>query len=180
MEGVVIRAARRDDAAAIAGVHVRAWLSAYRGMLDDEILDAQSVAERERLWVDVLGRPTVRGLPLTRVAVRGQRLLGFCSALALDDDADATIGGLYLEPGHLRGGIGSALLAAVLGELARADLTDVALWVLADNRGAIAFYERLGFVDDGSRNLYRGAPELRMRASLASSVSISPNPTQEL
>jgi len=180
MHDLVIRDARPQDAAQIAGVHVRAWQSAYRGLIADEILDAQRVADRERLWSDVLGRPVVRGLPLTRVAIGGLTLLGFCSAIAHDDDADATIGALYLEPAHLRGGIGSALLAAVLQTLAAEGRTDVVLWVLEGNLGAIAFYERFGFAADGSRDLYQGAWEIRMRASLASSVSVSPNPTQEL
>jgi ribosomal protein S18 acetylase RimI-like enzyme len=180
MNGIIIREARPEDAAQIAGVHVRSWQAAYRGMIADEILDAQSVADRERLWADVLGRPVIRGLPLTRVAIDGRTVLGFCNAVAHDDDADATIAAMYVEPGHLRGGIGSGLLAAVLQGLAEARLTDVVLWVLEDNRGAISFYERFGFVADGDRDLYKGAWEVRMRACLASSVFVSPNPIQEL
>src|ERR1700761_8473589 len=35
----IIRDATVADAAAIAGIHIRAWQAAYRGMLADEILD---------------------------------------------------------------------------------------------------------------------------------------------
>jgi acyl dehydratase len=41
--------------------------------------------------------------------------------------------------------------------------------VLAANHGARAFYERFGFGDDGGRERFEGASEIRMRTSLASS-----------
>ena len=52
--GTVIRAATATDAAAIAGIHVRSWQSAYRGMIDDDILDGLSVAGRTADWTERL------------------------------------------------------------------------------------------------------------------------------
>jgi ribosomal protein S18 acetylase RimI-like enzyme len=178
---ISVRDADPGDAAAIAGVHVRSWQTAYRGMIDDEGLDEQSVARRESDWRERL-RATVAAetIPFTLVAELGDAVCGFCHVSRLDADAEATIGALYVEPGHLRAGIGSALLGVALGRLRDAGRDDVVLWVLEANHAARAFYERFGFVADGGRETFRGAPELRMRVSLASSVSVSPNPTQEL
>jgi GNAT superfamily N-acetyltransferase len=161
-----IRAATVADAVAIAGIHIRAWQAAYRGMLADEILDGQSLAERTSVWSERL-----RGgaeLPFTLVAESAGQVCGFCNVARLDEDADATIGALYLEPDHLRGGIGSALLGAALDRLHAGGRHDVVVWALEDNRRGRTFYERFGFRADGGRAMFQGAPEIRMRASLAS------------
>jgi ribosomal protein S18 acetylase RimI-like enzyme len=178
---ISVRVATADDAAAIARIHVRSWQSAYRGMIGDEILDGLSVDRRESDWRERLcaGAPG-ETIPFTLVAEVDDAACGFCNVARLDADAEATIGALYLEPGHLRAGIGSALLRAALDRLHGAGYEDVVLWVLEANDAARAFYERFGFVADGARERFSGAPELRMRASLASSVSVSPNPSQEL
>ena len=168
--GTVIRDATAADAAAIAGIHVRSWQSAYRGMIDDDVLDGLSVAGRTSAWTERLRSPRAQGaIPFTLVAERDEQLLGFCHAARLDDDAAATIGALYLEPGQLRIGLGSTLLRAALDRLRAADLDDVVLWVLAANHGARAFYGRFGFGDDGGRERFHGASKIRMRTSLASS-----------
>ena len=176
-----IRDATVADASAIAGVHVRSWRSAYRGLIDDEILDGLSVARRGADWSERLRLTRSQGaLPFTLVAETDGGVRGFCNVSPLDEDADATIGALYLEPGDLRAGLGTALLVAALARLRAAGCSDVVLWVLEGNRGARAFYERFGFVADGGRERFHGSPEIRMRTSLASSMSVSPNPTQEL
>jgi GNAT superfamily N-acetyltransferase len=178
---ISVRVATADDAAAIARIHVRSWQSAYRGMIGDEILDGLSVDRRESDWRERLGAGAPgETIPFTLVAELGDGTCGFCNVARLDADAEATIGALYLEPGHLRAGIGSALLRAALERLRGAGYDDVVLWVLKANHAARAFYARFGFVADGARERFGGAPELRMRASLASSVSVSPNPSQEL
>jgi acyl dehydratase/ribosomal protein S18 acetylase RimI-like enzyme len=167
---ISIREATAADTAAIAGVHTRSWQSAYRGIIGDEVLDALSVAQREGDWRKrLLAATTGDPIPFTLVAELAGALRGFCNVARLDNDADATIGALYVEPGHLRAGIGSALLDAALARLRAAGRDDVVLWVLEANHGARAFYERFGLVADGARQRFAGAPELRMRLCLASS-----------
>ena len=178
---ISVRDAAPGDAAAIACVHVRSWQSAYRGMIADEILDGLSIARRTSDWRERLQGPASGdAVAFTLVAELGGELRGFCGVRRLDEDADATIAALYLEPAYRRAGIGSALLGAALQRLRDAGRDDVVLWVLEANHPARAFYARFGFVADGGRETFRDAPEIRMRLSLASSVSVSPNPTQEL
>ncbi len=176
-----VRDATEADAAAIAGVHVRSWQSAYRGLIADEILGGLSIDQRRERWLGRLrDEAGVGPIPFTLVAERDGAVVGFCSVRRLDDDADATIGALYLEPGRLRAGTGTALLVRSLRRLHRAGLDHVVLWVLAANHGARAFYERFGFTPDGSRETFAGAPEIRMRTSLASSEAVSSQIDQEL
>lgn len=76
---------------------------------------------------------------------------------------------LYIDPDHWRQGAGGALLTAALQELDRRRFRDVILWVLPENRAALAFYARFGFeVEDGVERLEErsGRPVIRLRASL--------------
>jgi hypothetical protein len=45
---LIVRVARPDDAAAVAGVHVRSWQQGYRGLLPDDFLDDQ--VRSEEIW----------------------------------------------------------------------------------------------------------------------------------
>ncbi|MFE7546875.1 GNAT family N-acetyltransferase [Streptomyces gardneri] len=57
-----IREATPEDAAALAGVHVRSWQAAYRDLLPGPYLDSLDPEERAALWRDRLtatDRPTV-------------------------------------------------------------------------------------------------------------------------
>ncbi len=109
-----------------------------------------------------------------------------------DDHADATILGwvafgdsrdgdkdhrwaevetLYIAPAFWRKGIGRRLIDAARHALQSAGYTDVALWVLLDNRRARAFYKRSGFVcDNSSRGVQLGGKwltELRYCCALS-------------
>jgi ribosomal protein S18 acetylase RimI-like enzyme len=61
---------------------------------------------------------------------------------------------IYVHPAHQRTGLGRALLDAAITELTRRGMTEVRLWVLAENGPAQRFYERHGFAPDGARDTY--------------------------
>ncbi|HUQ39529.1 MAG TPA: hypothetical protein VM030_05200, partial [Acidimicrobiales bacterium] len=52
-----VRVAGVEDARAIAEVHVASWLAAYRGIIDDDVLDGLSVDARAARWVENLTDP---------------------------------------------------------------------------------------------------------------------------
>lgn len=177
MNIATIREAVGADAPAIADIHVRSWQAAYRGILPDELLDALSVTEREASWIAILGEDGDHRLTL--VAERdGGNLAGFCSVATPSGDGDtgertAEIGALYVDPGHWRRGVGATVLSSALDELGRRRYRDVVLWVLPENRPALAFYERFGFeVEEGVEKLEErsGQPVIRLRAQPATSI----------
>ena len=146
---MLIRPAKRADALDVARVHVRSWQAAYRGLMPDEYLDGLRPEERARRY-DFSG--TDPRAPATIVAVDGDALIGFAT-VAPAADPDAPDGGelcaLYVDPDHLRRGVGSALLRAALAQLRAKGYTDATLWVHAGNRTAQAFYRRHGWSADG-------------------------------
>jgi len=143
-----VRQASRGDVRRIAEIHVRSWQAAYRGILPDDLLDSLSISERELSW-NVLLSGDCR---LTLVAERSDgALTGFCSLATPSreegvGEETAEIGALYVDPDHWRMGAGSAMLSAALEKLDANGWRDAILWVLPENRPALAFYERFGFV----------------------------------
>jgi GrpB-like predicted nucleotidyltransferase (UPF0157 family) len=167
-----LRRADHDDARRIAEVHVRCWQAAYRGILPDSVLDRLAVSEREQMWRSILDD---RNNHLTLVAERSSsELTGFCSMATPSRDpeggeATAEIGALYVDPDHWREGVGGALLIAVLAELREGNRREAILWVLPENRVALAFYKRFGFgVEPGieKREEQSGHRVIRLRAEL--------------
>lgn len=57
----------------------------------------------------------------------------------------ARVWGMYVHPAHQRTGVGSALMRRALGSFVSAERVELS----TSNPRALAFYRRLGFVDDG-------------------------------
>jgi GNAT superfamily N-acetyltransferase len=165
-----VRAAIPADSLAAAQVHVRSWQSAYRGLIAQEYLDSLTPA----VWASryTFGRMGFR-LPSTLVAVDGSTVLGLATT-GLSRDTDVSNFGelmaIYVDPAHVRSGIGRLLIAAARERLHRVGVADALLWVLDGNDPARQFYERDGWRFDGTRrtSIYGNVPvqEVRYRCSL--------------
>ncbi|MFY9916251.1 MAG: GNAT family N-acetyltransferase, partial [Nocardioidaceae bacterium] len=72
---VSVRVAWADDAAAIAGVQVRAWREAYTDILPADVLDALPEESFETAWLQSIARPKEARqrvlVALERATVRG-------------------------------------------------------------------------------------------------------------
>lgn len=142
---IAIRLAVPDDAHAIADVRVQSWRSTYRGMIPDSYLAGMKVEDSAALWSRVLTAP--RSPTSVFVATDGGEVVGFASGLMLAEpkfELDAELSGIYLKAGHQRAGIGHRLVAAVVAAQRAHGATGLLTWVIAANRGARGFYERLG------------------------------------
>jgi ribosomal protein S18 acetylase RimI-like enzyme len=168
---VRIREAGPQDAEAIAGIHVRSWQAAYRGLLTDDYLDGLSVGERLEQHRGALSTP---GEHRTWVAEDGGRPVGFAvTGASQDADADERTGELYavyLDPDLFGRGIGKQLSDHALDDLRARGFRTATLWVLETNEGARRFYEREGWAADGLRTTERVdcemRPTVRYRTSL--------------
>lgn len=178
---MTVRKATEGDARRIAEIHVRSWRVAYRGVLPDSLLDGLSVPEREQSWQALLGDGGDGWLTLV-AEEPDAGITGFCSVAtpSRDEGADertVEIGALYVDPDHWREGVGGALLSAALAELSENAWCEVVLWVLPENRPALAFYDRFGFVvEPGVEKVEErsGRPVIRLRARLDEPIRIVP------
>ncbi|MEO6204510.1 MAG: GNAT family N-acetyltransferase [Mycobacteriales bacterium] len=164
-----VRAAVAGEGRQIEAIRIAGWRDAYVGLFDAEWLDALAVTDERVAWWDQQLSEPAAGTHVI-VAKDDGTVRGFAVVRPCPDDdlPDAGyLAGLYVEPGHQRNGLGSALLAAGLALLTQ---SECALWVLEGNHPARRFYEQHGFAADGARDvLTRGntaAPEVRYRRSL--------------
>ena len=148
--GSRIRAATPEDAEAIARVHTASWQAGYRGIIAQDYLDTLRWEERHERWVEILGRTDPARVDL--VGLAGDTVVGF-SCLGPTREPDLELVGavelyaIYVDAQEWGTGLADELL---VDSLAGAVGTPCTLWVLADNLRARRFYERHGFVPDGT------------------------------
>jgi ribosomal protein S18 acetylase RimI-like enzyme len=145
-----IRNATLDDAESIARIHVAAWRTTYRGLIPDEFLAKLDPLKGEPFWRVIADIAPPRVFVLEDAG----EVMGFCHiASANDDDTDDSIGeiiALYLSPPATGRGYGRKLCEHALEQLRERGFREIVLWVLSENAGARAFYEKLGFALDGA------------------------------
>ena len=164
MSSLEIRSARTEDADDIAGVHVRSWQVAYRGLIDQAVLDGLSIDERAVGWRRTLAEPLPTSLG-TVVALRDDRIVGWASlGSGRDPDglADGEVYGIYADPAAWSTGAGHALLEAAEQRIAEAGHNRAYLWVLDGNERADSFYARHGWLEDGAIKIEE-RPQLTLR-----------------
>jgi len=139
---VSIRHAKPDDAPALSRVFDTAWREAYFGIIPGVTLEKMFARRGERWW-----RSTVtRGRPLV-VLDAGQGVVGYASYGRCRDralSADGEIDELYLMPEYQGVGYGRRLFKAVCNDLRHRGMSRIAVWALAENERACAFYEGMG------------------------------------
>jgi putative acetyltransferase len=142
---IVLRAARPQDGAAVAGVfgaaraHMR-YLPRLHSPAEDVAFFSEQVVPKSRVTV----------------AAVDDVIVGFSAV------QDGWLDHLYVAPARQGAGIGKMLLDRAMA----AHPSGLHLWVFAANHRAIAFYGRAGFVEalrtDGSANEER-QPDVQMR-----------------
>lgn len=174
MTGPTVRAARPDEAEAIADAHVRGWLTTYRGIVPDEVLDGLSVERRTTFWRDTVTAETATDAHVDRTWVieEAGRVQGFASTGPIRDQPDGLAGAgevfaIYLTPEARGRGLGRTLFAHAVDDLLTRGLDPVVVWVFEANTGARRFYEAAGFTLDGARQPVEfgdvSLPEIRYR-----------------
>lgn len=145
-----------DEIRGKAYVHWKSWHEAYPGLVDQGYLDALTLEKCEKMaysWPDNL-----------IVAKDNGRVIGFVGYGDRGDEAPNTgeIFALYVLAEYYGKGVAQQLMKAGLQQIT--NYPQVCLWVLKENKRAIRFYEKCGFVPTGeeliSSNI--GAAEIRM------------------
>ena len=147
----MIREAGPADCPRLADIFVTAWRSGYRGVVDDQVIDALDVDTWTGTFRELL---RASGFRTAVWCDAGGHALGF-SRFGPDPDHPGPDAGylasLYVHPEAAGAGIGRALLAHALDELTGAGRTRHALWVFAGNIRARSLYESAGFGATGER-----------------------------
>ena len=163
---VLLRPAADDDLRAVGALHFRSRAAAYAGFLSPEALAYGSPEAMGEWWAERW--KWEREDHRLTVAIVGGTLAGFTYLGPSEDDGVGLLCAIHTDPAYVGTGVGRALMLDALPALAR--LGDRAvLWVLADNIRARRFYERGGWVADGTTRTEEigGEPVAQLRYGLS-------------
>ena len=142
-------------------VHWQTWREAYDDFLPAEFQETMTL-ERCRFFSQKYPENTF-------IAMDGMKVVGFISYGNFRDKAiqAGEIIALYVLKDYYGKGVSEQLMHAAF--VALDHFSEIYLWVLKENKRAIAFYQKMGFTVDGQEKILElGKPvkELRMVCSL--------------
>lgn len=155
MPALRLEPAAPDDAAALASIFLRCWQTAYRGVVDDAIIDGLDATVVERSWRGLVDESR-SALVVARVDGAACGMVRF--GVDPGDCRSGHVFSLYVDPDAAGAGIGRALLAHAARELAASGRGRATLWVFAANSRALRFYGAAGWEPTGES---RVEPEWR-------------------
>jgi ribosomal protein S18 acetylase RimI-like enzyme len=141
---MIVRPASEQDIPSISRVHVESWRTAYRGIIADSFLAGLSYQKHEERHRRYIVQP---GTIYLVAELPGAGVVGFLSGGPVrngDRHFPGELYAIYILDQHRRHGIGSALVQQWAQSLRQGALNAALVWVLADNKPAIAFYGGLG------------------------------------
>ena len=141
-------------------VHWQTWREAYDDLLPEEFQETMTL-EKCRFFSQKYPENTL-------IAMDGKKVVGFISYGNFCDEAiqAGEIIALYVLKDYYGKGVSEQLMHAAF--VALDQFSEIYLWVLKDNKRAIAFYQKMGFTFDGQEQILKlGKPvkELRMICS---------------
>ena len=141
-------------------VHWQTWREAYDDLLPEEFQETMTL-DRCRFLSQKYPENTL-------IAMDGKKVVGFISYGNFRDEAiqAGEIIALYVLKDYYGKGVSKQLMHAAF--VALDQFSEIYLWVLKDNKRAIAFYQKMGFSFDGQEKILKlGKPvkELRMMCS---------------
>lgn len=141
-------------------VHWQTWREAYDDLLPSEFQETMTL-DRCRFFSQKYPENTL-------IAMDGKKVVGFISYGNFRDEAiqAGEIIALYVLKDYYGKGVSEQLLHAAF--VALDQFSEIYLWVLKDNKRAIAFYQKMGFTFDGQEQILKlGKPvkEFRMICS---------------
>lgn len=141
-------------------VHWQTWREAYDDLLPEEFQETMTL-EKCRFFSQKYPENTL-------IAMDGKKVVGFISYGNYRDKTiqAGEIIALYVLKDYYGKGVSKQLMHAAF--VALDQFSEIYLWVLKDNKRAIAFYQKMGFTFDGQEQILKlGKPvkELRMICS---------------
>jgi ribosomal protein S18 acetylase RimI-like enzyme len=174
---MTVRPSCEDDIPSIARVHVESWRTTYRGIVSDSFLAGLSYQKHEDRHRRYMAQPDTVHLVAesTRDGIVGFLMGGRERSGNIQYPGE--LYAIYILDQHRRHGVGSALIRQWAGDMRRAAINAALVWVLAENKSGIAFYERLGARYLREQMIEIGGTSLRELAYGWEDLSILPNPS---
>ena len=155
MDNLIIRDITIDDIPSVVDIQMNGWREAYKGIIDDDILDSMNRIDKiERMKNNYKDEPFV-------VAVLDNEVVGFCryaydNHYCPDYPVDCEIVALYVKPELKYQGIGTKMFNYVVNEFKKINKKRMIIWCLRDNYPSRKFYEKMGGIIIGEKDFIKG------------------------
>lgn len=154
MKNLIVRDVKFEDLEQVVDIQVRAWQTAYKGIIDDKYLESMDKSKRlEKRKKDYMQNRFI-------VAELDNKIVGFCRFIENNSfssnikNIDSEIMALYVEPNLKRNGIGKALFDYVKNDLKSQNKKHMIIWCLKENMPSRMFYEKMGGNIIGEKEFY--------------------------
>ena len=144
MKNIIIRNIEENDIPSVVDIQINGWKTAYRGIIDDNVLNSMNREERiEKRRKDYKENGFI-------VAELDNQVVGFCRYIDSNkftqdiSDVDCELLALYVKPDLKYNGIGTKLVQFVINEFKSKNKTKMILWCLKDNEPSKKFYTKMG------------------------------------
>lgn len=144
MENIIIRNIREEDIPSVVDIQINGWKTAYKGIIDDNILNSMNRDERiEKRKKDYKQNGFI-------VAELDKEVVGFCRYIDSNEftqdmsNVDCELLALYVKPNLKYNGIGKKLFQFVTNEFKSKNKTKMIVWCLKDNEPSKKFYKKMG------------------------------------
>ena len=147
---LIIRKALLEDAHERAVCHVSSWRSAYKVIVPDNVLDnlsADEIADKFKKEIELKECSYY-------CAEYGGRIIGHFNirnSLEGDKPNAGEVHGIYLIEEFWGRGYGREMMNCAIDSLKQIGYNEIILWVLEENARARRFYEKCGFIFDGTK-----------------------------
>ncbi len=165
----VIREALLDDAYSLAEILSYSWISSYKDIIPIQELEYQTNIQRRQEMFETLLATTEANI---YISINDNIPCGeivFCDSRDRDLIDYGEIVSIYLLEEYWGKGFGMKMMSFALRTMQQNNYSSVFLWVFKDNKRAIRFYEKLGFIKDGTEKISifsNQAVEIRYRLNL--------------
>lgn len=164
---IAIREATTEDIPDIATIHLASKQAAYKGIVDQDFLDAKTQEQYEAKWKNWLSE---EGIDVS-IIYDGDTPQGFISYGRMQTPPPGTskirpqytaeIFAIHIHPDYWRQGIGQKLIQSTAQKLKDDKHQSLCLWVLAKNERATKFYDYLGGKRLGKRMIEVGNSKVK-------------------
>ena len=158
----MIRKAELSDVPRIAEIRVFGWRNAYRGIVSDDILFCEKLVSTDIPRFESLIQSTdSESYVFDDGIIKASMTIGACR----DEDKPDTLElwAIYVEPLMKGQGIGSILVDYCEALAIERGYKEICLWVLEQNDSSRRFYEKMGFVVDGTSKFLEHVEVMEVR-----------------
>lgn len=166
MNEYIIRKVTNGDEKALAFIQTESWKSAFKGIVQEELLSKCTELDRAKnMYRSLLLKEKGNGY-LLEVNGKPHCIAYWNSSRESDMSEYAELICIHSLEDNWHKGYGSKMMERVLSDVKDSGYSKIMLWVFEENSRAIGFYKKYGFVPNGRKQASFGTTEIMFEKNI--------------